>query len=297
MMQNTIYALGFFDGVHLGHIRLLRMCREIALGMGADSGAVTFGSHPDALVFGKNPALINTPEDRARLLRRTVDTVVTLPFDEEMRSTPWEDFLNMLRRDYGAAGFVCGDDFRFGAKGKGTPQRLADYCRKYDIPCAVIPEQAVQGVRVSSTYIRTLLEAGEIEKANAFLGHPHILTGQVVPGKQLGRRLGIPTANLRLPEELAVPRFGVYACLVELDGKQYPAVTNVGTRPTVSGSGITVEPWILHYSGDLYGREITLEFHSFVRPERKFDSLTDLQTEIRKNAQQTLALFHYGEEY
>ena len=123
-----------------------------------------------------------------------------------------------------------------------------------------------------------------------FLGHPHILRGTVVHGKALGRKLGIPTANLKLPENLATPRFGVYACRVKLDGVYYPAVTNIGTRPTVSGSGITVEPWILDYSGDLYGREITLEFFHFLRPEQNFSSLEDLKNQIHADARKSREL-------
>ena len=136
-----------------------------------------------------------------------------------------------------------------------------------NLPCAVVPDQILNGVRVSSTYIRQQLEDGDMATAVKFLGHPHILSGTVVHGKALGRKLGIPTANLQLPEGLAV--------------------TNIGTRPTVAGSGITVEPWILDYSGDLYGREITLEFHYFLRPEKKFPSLDALQKEIRQNALET----------
>ena len=290
-MNKTIYALGFFDGVHIGHQALLSRCRSLAAGAGCRAGAVTFAAHPDALVFGKSPVLIKTPQERERLLRQWTEAVITLPFDENMHTTGWEEFLELLRREYGAAGFVCGDDFRFGVGGKGNSRLLAQYCKENSLPWAVVPEQTLQGVRVSSTHIRTLLEQGNMEQANAFLGHPHILTGQVVPGRQLGRTLGIPTANLRLPEALAVPRFGVYACLVELDGKQYPAVTNVGTRPTVEGRGITVEPWILAFQGDLYGREITLEFHKFLRPERKFPTLEALQAEIHRNAEQTIQLF------
>ena len=130
-----------------------------------------------------------------------------------------------------------------------------------------------------------------METAVRFLGHPHVLTGAVVPGQQLGRKLGIPTANLRLPEGLAVPKFGVYACRAVVEGKTYAAVTNIGTRPTVEGTGITVEPWILDYEGDLYGREITLEFHKFLRPEMKFPDLAALQQEIRKNAAETRDYF------
>ena len=290
-MNKTIYALGFFDGVHIGHQALLNRCRALAAEANSLAGAVTFSSHPDALVFGAAPVLINTPADRERLLLHWLDSVVTLPFDEKMHTTGWEVFLDTLRSDYGAVGFVCGDDFRFGARGAGNPELLTRYCRENGLPCAVVPEQSLDGTRVSSSYIRTLLEAGQMERAAAFLGHPHILTGTVVHGHQLGRTLGIPTANLLLPKGVAVPRFGVYACLASLDGKKYPAVTNVGTRPTVEGHGITVEPWILDFSGDLYGKEICLEFHKFLRPECKFDSLEALREEIRKNAQQTRAYF------
>ena len=123
-----------------------------------------------------------------------------------------------------------------------------------------------------------------MSQAVRFLGHPHILTGKVVPGFQLGRKLGIPTANLMLPKELVVPMFGVYASTALVDGVRYPAVTNIGTRPTVAGIGITVETWILDYAGDLYGREITLEFYQFLRPEQKFSTLESLQQEIIRNA-------------
>lgn len=290
-MEKTIYALGFFDGVHLGHRALLSQCRRLASEHHCRAGAVTFGTHPDQLVLGQAPVLINTPADRERLLLEDTDRVITLPFDEKMHTTPWEDFLEFLRRDYGAAGFVCGDDFRFGSHGAGNGKLLGAYCRREGLPCVLVPEQSLHGTRVSSTYIRTLLEGGQMEEAVAFLGHPHIFTGTVIHGHQLGRTLGIPTANLPLPSGLAVPKFGVYACLVELDGRRYSAVTNIGTRPTVQGQGITVEPWILGYDADLYGREITLEFYKFLRPERKFPSLQALQQEIRRNRDQTVCYF------
>ena len=293
MKNKTIYALGFFDGVHIGHGALLETCREVAREGRQSSGVVTFSSHPDTLVLGQTPRLLNTPEDRERLLRRRygVDTVVTLPFDKKMRDMPWKAFLELLRREYGAAGFVCGADFRFGAGGTGNAGLLAIYCRSESLPWAVVPEQTLDGIRISSTYIRELIENGEMSTAVKFLGHPHILTGQVIHGRHLGSTLGIPTANLRLPAELAVPKYGVYMCLCVIDGKEYPAVTNVGVRPTVSGQDVTVEPWILDYEGDLYGREITLEFYRFLRPERKFPDLQALKAEILRNADQTRAYF------
>lgn len=290
-MNHVIYALGFFDGVHIGHQALLSACRALAQQHGCGSGVITFGAHPETLVLGNAPRLINTPADRERLLREHfhMETVVTLPFDEAMRTMDWTDFLAMLRREHGAAGFVCGEDFRFGYRGKGNASVLSWYCDQENLPCTIVPEQAIGGIRVSSTYIRQQLETGDMATAVRFLGHPHILSGTVVHGRKLGRTLGIPTANLRLPEGLAIPKFGVYACSTEIDGTVYPTVTNIGNRPTVNGHHTTVEPWILDYSGDLYDREITLRFHYFIRPEMKFDSLEELQAEIFRNAEEARA--------
>lgn len=291
-MDSYIYALGFFDGVHAGHQALLNACKKLAASNHCLTGVITFASHPDALVLGNSPKLINTPEDRELLLYGFgMDRVVTLPFDRKMCSTHWSDFLDMLQQEYGAAGFVCGDDFRFGSKGLGTPTLLAGYCSSRQLPCSVVPEQVIRGTRVSSSHIRNLLEQGDMKQAVEFLGHPHLLSGTVVPGKQLGRTIGIPTANLRLPDHLAAPRFGVYACLAKVDGHAYPAVTNVGTRPTVEGAGITVEPWLLDFDGDLYNHHLVLEFYEFVRPERRFESLDALRQEVLRNARQTREYF------
>ena len=285
-MNKTIYALGFFDGVHMGHGALLCAVRTLAKEHSAKSCVVTIGSHPDTLVTGHTPRLINTAQDRQKLLQEKyhMERVLTLPFDEAMRTMPWQDFLALLRRDYGASGFVCGEDFRFGHRGRGTAQTLAQYCREEHLPWAVVPDQIVDGVRVSSTYIRQQIETGDMATAVKFLGHPHILTGTVIHGKALGRTLGIPTANLTLPRELVVPKFGVYVCSCSIDGEIYAAVTNLGTRPTVKGSHITVESWILGYTGDLYGRELTLQFYFFLRPEQKFPDLQTLQAQIRRDA-------------
>ena len=288
-MNNTVYALGFFDGVHIGHAALLKACRELAAQQGFKAGVVTFDIHPQSVVAGKAPGLICSVSDRERLLREEfhMDEVVTLPFDQQLRKMPWRDFLDMLVKNHHAAGFVCGEDFRFGNRGEGNAELLSSYCNAHRISFVKVPEQMLEGIRVSSTYIRRQIENGDMATAVRFLGHPYVLTGTVVPGKQLGRTLGIPTANLRLPQGLAIPKFGVYACRVCLDGNCYPAVTNVGVRPTVSGSGITVEPWILDYSGDLYDREITLEFFRFLRPEQKFETLEGLKAQILADALRT----------
>ena len=155
----------------------------------------------------------------------------------------------------------------------------------------MVPEQLWEGIRISSTAIRRLLEVGDVTKANALLGHPHTVTGQVVKGRQLGRTIGIPTANLELPSEILCPRHGVYACQVLIEDQQYMAVTNVGSRPTVGGHNVTVEPWLLDFEGDLYGKTIAVMFYKFLRPEEKFQSLEDLKAEICKNAEQTRKYF------
>lgn len=289
MSKKCVYALGFFDGVHLGHGGLLNACRELADELEAHAGVVTFSTHPDALVTGISPGLINTLRDRDSILKEkfNMDTVISLPFDRQMMQCPWQDFFRRLLEEFGAAGLVCGEDFRFGHMGQGNASLLLSACRDRGIPCIVIPQQRLGGVAVSSTHIRNLIEMGLMEHAIHFLGHPHILTGQVVHGHQLGRRLGFPTANLMLPKELVIPKFGVYVCRCIVDGVRYPAVTNVGTRPTVAGVGVTVETWILGYSGDLYGREIRLEFFKFLRPELKFPNLESLQQAVREDAEKT----------
>ncbi len=290
MKEKTIYALGFFDGVHLGHQALLCACRTLAKQNNCSAGAVTFSVHPDGVVSGEAPLLINSILDRGLLLKYYgMESVVALTFDKSLMTTHWSKFLTALV-EKGAAGFVCGSDFRFGAGGLGTAKKLEAFCRKRELPCAIVPQQEVDGIRVSSTYIRSLLEAGDMEAANRFLGHPHILCGKVVKGKQLGRTIGIPTANLALPEELVQLPFGVYASYVQVEGERHLAVTNIGTRPTVEGKNITVEPWILDFQGDLYGKHIVVEFHKFLRPEQKFASLAELKEQIEKDAEQTRSI-------
>lgn len=289
--DKKVIALGFFDGVHVGHQALLRECVRLAGVLDCQAAAITFDTHPEALITGKAPGLLNTGPDRLRLLQRYgVQQVYTFDFNRETMRMSWQDFFKILLDD-GAAGLVCGNDFRFGHRGEGSAQKLSDACRDAGIPCVVVPEQTVKGIRISSTHIRSLLERGEMESATHFLGHPHILTGTVVSGRRLGRTLGFPTANLTIPEGVIAPRYGVYACQVELNGVRYNAVANVGTRPTVSGRHVTVEPWILDFEGDLYGREITLEFYRFLRPETRFDSLEDLRRQILADGEETRKFF------
>ncbi len=286
-MKQYIFSLGFFDGVHRGHQALLAECVTLARRLGLGTAAITFDNHPQAAFTSAYPILLSGLADRVALLRHCqMEYVHILQTDAATMSIPWESFLEQLI-GIGAAGFVCGDDFRFGRKGQGNAALLQNFCRERGLPCVVVPEQSLEGTRISSTYIRSLLEAGDLAAAERFLGHRHRFTGEVVHGQGLGRTIGIPTANLAVPEKRVLPKSGVYACLAHIAGVSYPAVTNIGTRPTVAGSGITVEPWILDFNGDLYGKELTLEFFKFLRPERKFDSLDALKAEILHNAEET----------
>ena len=289
--EKRIYALGFFDGVHIGHQALLSACCDLAKQLHCTAAAITFEAHPQSLFSAQPPALLTTCQDRQALMARYgISHIHCFPISKEVMSTPWRFFLEELMQE-GAAGFVCGDDFHFGHRGEGSAEKLLAFCAEQNLPCVIVPEQTIKGKRISSTLIRSLIEAGDMETATNFLGHPHVLTGIVRPGKQLGRTLGIPTANLVIPAGVVTPKFGVYACRALVDGKVYPAVANVGVRPTVSGSGVTVEPWILDFSGDLYGHEIQLEFFRFLRPETKFETLAALQQQIHLDAAETRRYF------
>ncbi len=287
-MKKKIFALGFFDGVHLGHQALLAQCVQLADQIGACPAAITFDRHPMAAFTTEYPPLLSTLQDRmALLVRFGMEKTVVLKVEHGIMSTPWQAFLLDLVENHGAAGFVCGDDFRFGHRGEGDGRKLEAFCRERGLPCILVPEQTLDGRRISSTHIRRLLEAGNLEDANRFLGHRHRFTAQVVHGQALGRTIGVPTANLQTVPGLILPKNGVYAAVARTEGAAYAAVANIGTRPTVAGTHVTVEAWILDFAADLYGRLLTLEFCEFLRPEEKFASLQDLQAQIQKDAAKT----------
>ena len=301
-MNDTIrrvVALGFFDGVHMGHGALLRRVKERAAALDAVPAAFTFDTHPESLILGRQTPLLSTPDDRAGLMRSLygIEDVIVAHYDQEMMHTPWERFItDCLISQCGAVHLVAGHDFRFGYRGEGNPQRLAAKCRELGLGCDIIHPVVQEGITVSSTYIRTLIAQGEMERARAFLGHPHILTGTVAHGKKLGSVLGFPTVNLSVPEGVITPAHGVYATRIAVDGIYYPAVTNVGIRPTVDdGDRVTVEGFLLDFDGDLYGKQVQVEFCKFLRPEEKFASYEALRDEVMRNAQQTRTYFRFLE--
>ena len=301
-IQSKVIALGFFDGVHLGHGALLRRTVEEARSRGIRSAVFTFAQPPKEVVTGVPVPLINSPEDRAWLAKHLygIDDIIMVPFDQEMMTTSWQDFITeILVKRYHAVHLVAGHDHHFGHKNQGSPELLQAKCAELGLGCDIIPEVTINGITVSSTYIRRLVGLGQVERAMEYLGHPHILTQTVRHGRRIGRTIGIPTVNLVPPPHVLVPGNGVYTTRVCLaDGSRYAAVTNVGTRPTVNnGSDLTVESWMLDFDGDLYGQSVRVEFYQRLRDEIRFDSLDALKAQIESDALRVRAYFAEHPEF
>lgn len=293
--EKRVIALGFFDGVHIGHAALLRRTKERAAEKNALPSVLSFDVHPDTLVFNREVPLINSAIGREEIIRRMfgIENVVFIHFNSRVMHMTWREFLDELVADLQICHIVVGHDFCFGYRGEGNPERLGEYCREHGLGWDVIPPVTLDGEVVSSTRIRELIREGRIEEANRRLGHPHSLTDTVHSGYHLGRKLDAPTINMFFPDGVVVPRHGVYAARVWLEnGSSYIAVTNVGVRPTVSEENrVSVESHLLDYSGNLYGRQARLEFFSFLRPEQKFESFEELSAQIRRDAEAARAYF------
>lgn len=288
-------ALGFFDGVHIGHAALLDKTKQRAAEIGAMPSVLTFDVHPDTLVFNAEVPLINSAIGRKDIINRCfgIDNVVFIHFNQKVMHMDWREFIDELINELDIAWLVVGHDFCFGYKGLGTAPRLKEYCAEKGVGCDIIEPVCRDGIVVSSTEIRKLIQNGEIEKANEYLGHPHMLSDTVRSGYHLGTKMGTPTINMKIPEGVIVPRHGVYAAKVILDdGSEHISVTNVGVRPTVSDAGaVSVESFILDFDGNLYDKQARVEFFSFLRDERKFDDISSLGEQIKRDAEEARAYF------
>jgi len=293
--KKRVIALGFFDGVHIGHSALIEQVIKRGTEKNLVPSIITFDAHPQSLLSGETIPLINSPEDRSDLIRRTagINEIIFLHFDIGTAAMPWDKFINHLVDEFGARHLIAGHDFRFGHEGNGNSELLAQKCQEIGIGCDIIPEVMYDGVKSSSTYIRGLIADGNIKRANAFLGHPHVLTDVVRYGYHLGRTLGTPTINMLFPAGVLIPAFGVYATKVyPSDGSNHIGVTNIGARPTIGNTGkITAETHILNYQGNLYGHRVRIEFHEFLRPETKFDDITKLKEQIQADCSKSLQYF------
>jgi riboflavin kinase/FMN adenylyltransferase len=318
----TAVALGKFDGVHLGHQRVIQPVLQAATRDGeigrwgngepnnsksqkpTYSTVVTFHPHPHEFFTGQPRALLTPLEEKVQQLHSLgVEQLVLLPFDKELSALSPEDFVEkILVQQLQCQRISIGQDFCFGKKRVGSAKDLQLLAAKYDIPVTIVPLQTYTGdspiegncasiapiedTRISTSLIRETLESGDIQRANQLLGRPYTLTGVVIQGQQLGKKIGFPTANLLLPKDKFLPRLGVYAVRVstvsdEPNTTQNLGVMNIGNRPTVDGTNLSVEVHLFDWSGDLYGKKLAVQLVEFLRPEQKFPSLAALKNQIQ----------------
>ena len=295
MQKRRAIALGFFDGVHLGHLALMEKTREVGEELQLVPSVTTFDVHPLTILHGVDVPLINSSEDRALLMRTVcgIDDALILHFDKKTTQVTWDKFIKYLVEEFGARYLIAGEDYKFGNNGDGNSDLLKQKCEEMGLGCCIVPEVMCDGIVVSSTKIRDLLLSGNVKQANKLLGHPHILSDTVRYGFRLGRKLGTPTINMLFGDGVLIPAHGVYATKVHIENEEpYIGVTNIGARPTVDDSGkVTAETHILNYRGNLYGRRVTIEFHEYLRSEKKFSGLEELKTQIQKDCKSTEEFF------
>lgn len=284
--QQTAVALGFFDGVHQGHRRVIE--KAVSLANGHLIPAVfTFTMREGGPSKKQGAGEITTLEQKIRILKKMGIRQIYAPDFSDFRNLSGEAFVRqILKEKMNAAAVCCGQDFRFGKGASCDAESLSRFCKTFGLSCTVLEEVMDGGEAVSSTRVRQAIAAGEMERARQLLGRRYFLDFPVEHGKALGRRLQFPTINQPIPPQMVLPRFGVYATMAQVDGKTYAGVTNIGVRPTVEkGMAPRAETYLIGFSGDLYGKEIPVTFLSFLRPEQKFDSVEALRAQIAADAQ------------
>ena len=277
-----VVALGNFDGVHLGHRAVLKAAMDRARAAGGTAFALTFDPLPEKVLFPERaPKLILTPEDRLELLRISgLDAVLVLDFTHELSQVEARDFVHdYLLSRIGAREVVVGHSQSFGHKRRGNAALMVELGGEFGFDTTVVGPVKATGLEVSSTKVRELIASGDLRSAAKLLGRHHFLHGEVVRGRERGRTIGFPTANLRSETECAPPD-GVYATRVLLADGGYPSITNIGMRPTFAETERTVEAHIFDFDRDIYGQRIKLELIERIRPEKKFDSPDALRNQI-----------------
>lgn len=288
----TAIALGNFDGVHCGHQNVI----QPVLNQPVRSTVVTFHPHPREY-FTSQPYFLLTPleEKISNLKGLGVQQLVLLPFNQNLASLSSHAFVKeILIEQFKPQYISVGEDFRFGYQRQGTAEELTSIASQFGITVNMATLQRNQNQRISSSRIREALNQGNIELANELLGRPYTLNGTVIRGEQRGRTIGFPTANLALPRNKLIPRYGVYAVQVTSSTfpilAPHPGVMNVGVRPTVNGKKPSIEIHLLNWTGDLYNHTLTVQLQKFLRPEEKFASLADLKAQITSDCQEATTL-------
>ena len=282
-------ALGYFDGVHRGHSRLLKTTIAVAAKHKIRSAVFTFSNLP--LKSGGNQ-ILSSEEKITRLYQSGIDEVVAVKWEPKIYNLSPRAFVDeVLLQDLHAQVVICGRDFHFGKNAEGNIELLQKMAGEYGFEVVVVDDVEVDGIKVSSSVIREQISSGDVSAAGHYLGYPYYLKGQVISGQQLGRKLGFPTLNLQYPDELCKPHFGVYASQVLHGGECLQAVSSVGIRPTVNSQdhNVLLETYVYDREFNLYGEEITVELLSFIRDEIKFASVEELRQQVERDKQNVLA--------
>lgn len=285
-IARPVLSLGNFDGIHLGHQALLQRVVQDAKALGGRSVVLTFEPHPLAVLAPERaPRLILTHKDKMLLLQSSgVDVVIIQAFNSSFANVEAAEFVRRyLVERLKVHKMWVGRDLRFGKGRKGRVEDLIRLGAEDGFEVGIVDPVELEGVRVSSSRIRKLIEQGEVHKVPRFLGRYHFVSGRVIPGYQRGRQLGFPTANI-VPRTEVLPLDGIYATYLQLDGRQWPSVSNIGVNPTFGEGPRTIETYIFDFSGDLYGRSVKLCFVKRIREEKKFSSAETLVEQMEKDA-------------
>ena len=291
---DRVLALGTFDGVHRGHRTLILAAAGKARELGVPLRVCTFDRHPlEILRPDDPPELLSTIPEKAReMCSLGVDEMELIRFDRATAGLSPEEFLERLRNTTRVRAVVAGWNYSFGRKGLGNADLLKADGDTHGYETLIVPPATMEdGTVISSSLIRQKLRDGLTGDAEELLGHPYTLTGTVAPGKKQGRRLGFPTANIEPWKRKALPKYGVYTCLLETGGETLPAVANIGTQPTLPSGSVTVEAHILRGEPELYGRKVRLTLLRMLREEKKFDSAESLKAQIENDCMEALKLF------
>jgi riboflavin kinase/FMN adenylyltransferase len=281
-------SVGVFDGVHIGHQKLLIHLRDEARSRGWLSGVVTFKSHPE-VVLGANKLLwLYDLETRISLIRNLgIDIVVALPFSTELARLTAREFVQLLIKQLKMQGLIVGPDFALGKNREGDASRLKVLGEEMGFSVEVIPVVVIDGLVVSSSNIRQALAIGDMKKVEKMIGRFFSLSGKVVSGDRRGRTLGFPTANLDIKPEQALPADGVYATITHTEDDNLPSVSNIGVRPTFGGTKRLVETYILDFTADLLGHKLTIDLVDRLRGEERFHTVEELKAQMIKDVEQT----------
>jgi len=280
--KDTVLTIGVFDGVHIGHRHLLDKVKEQAGKLNALSGVITFRQHPEELISPEKelPYLTSLNERISRLKKAGIDIVVALSFNREIAEIDARDFIVLLKKYLRVRAFVIGPDFACGRNRTGDADYLRTLGKTMDFSVTVVPPESIKGEIISSTSIRQALANGDMKRVCTLGGHYFSISGPVVSGVGRGRGLGFPTANLDVDAKQALPPDGVYATLAYIDNRTYPALSNIGVRPTFDNGQRSIEVFLLDYQGNLYGKEMKIELVERLRPERKFTTPDELIKQI-----------------